>query len=583
VSKPTSRRAGGVARARRLRPRLDTLAGRDGDEASPQRDLAFAMHAPQATPSGCRGHAADLLLGAGVAYLASVPLIFLFAGTSAARVWPVDAAWVIAILINGPHYGATLLRVYEQRDERRRYAIFSVWATLALLLAFCVGVYRPLVGSLLLTVYFTWSPWHFAGQNYGVALMFLRRSGVAVAPRTKRRLQVSFVLSFALTVLALNAAGSTSLQAPTRSGGYEDLELLRLGIPHALGIPLVLGCGAAYLLSLIAVGRQLLREATARQLLPVASLVACQALWFAVPSVLDATHAWSSRTLAFAAIWISAAHSLQYLWVTFHYARQGDGRTRLSSYLLKTTLAGNAAIVIPGVLFAPMLLGGPLSWEGGLSALVFAAVNLHHFVLDGAVWKLRDGRVARLLLQSDVTPSSSAPSARSSRRRLAGAALWALCGLCLAVEVAELTRRQAVDWGAWDLADTLLDGLAWVGRDHAPARIRFGRSLLEAGELGRARSQFERSLAIQPTRAGWGGLGRSLEAAGDWQGAAEAYEAGLEVDPEDAALLRSAGLARLRLGEPGRAEPLLQHALEREPGDERTRRALARARRDLRQ
>jgi hypothetical protein len=541
----------------------------------------LATHAPQATPSGWREHATDLLLGAGLAYLASVPLLFLFAGSSAARDWPADVAWVIAILINGPHYGATLLRVYEQREERRRYAIFAVWATLALLLAFCVGVYRALVGSLLVTVYFTWSPWHFAGQNYGVALMFLRRSGVAVAPRTKRLLQTSFVLSFALTVLALNAAGSTSLQAPTRSGRYEDLELLRLGIPPALGIPLLLGCGAAYLLSLIGVARRLLREATARQLLPVASLVACQALWFAVPSVLDATHAWSSRTLAFAAIWISAAHSLQYLWVTFHYARQGDGRTRLGPYLWKATLAGNAAIVIPGVLFAPGLLGDRLTWDGGLSALVFAVVNLHHFVLDGAVWKLRDGRVARLLLRTDAAaPSPAAAVARPGRRRLA-AALWALCGLCLAVEVTELTRRQAQEWGAWSLADTLLDGLAWVGRDHAPARIRFGRSLLEAGEPARARIQFERSLAIQPTRAGWGGLGRCLEAEGDWRGAAEAYEAGLGVDPEDAALLRSAGFARLRVGEPGRAEPLLLRALEREPGDPRTRRALARARRDL--
>ena len=33
------------------------------------------------------------------------------------------------------------------------------------------------------------------------------------------------------------------------------------------------------------------------------------------------------------------------------------------------------------------------------SFFIFAAlVNLHHFILDGAIWKLRDGRIARLLL-----------------------------------------------------------------------------------------------------------------------------------------------------------------------------------------
>ncbi len=48
-------------------------------------------------------------------------------------------------------------------------------------------------------------------------------------------------------------------------------------------------------------------------------------------------------------LWISAAHSLQYLWVTLHYARQGDATTRLPSYLARTTLVGNAAFVVPAV------------------------------------------------------------------------------------------------------------------------------------------------------------------------------------------------------------------------------------------
>jgi hypothetical protein len=39
----------------------------------------------------------------------------------------------------------------------------------------------------------------------------------------------------------------------------------------------------------------------------------------------------------------------------------------------------------------------PVPFDTGLLLLVNAAVNLHHFVLDGAIWKLRDGTVARIL------------------------------------------------------------------------------------------------------------------------------------------------------------------------------------------
>ena len=40
---------------------------------------------------------------------------------------------LLVMLVAMPHYGATLVRVYESRDDRRAYTIFSVWATLLLL------------------------------------------------------------------------------------------------------------------------------------------------------------------------------------------------------------------------------------------------------------------------------------------------------------------------------------------------------------------------------------------------------------------------------------------------------------------
>jgi len=278
----------------------------------------MATEEPSAKPRGpswLEGPFTDLLVGAGGAYLLSVPLLWLAASGAVASDWSFTPIWIIAILINGPHYGATLLRVYAQREERRRYALFAAWGTLLLAAIFVVGLHEPYVGALILTVYFSWSPWHFAGQNYGISLMFLRRSGIEVSPLAKRLLHASFVLSFMLAFLALHAEFSTGLHAPPRSALYTDPVLLRLGIPGAIAGSLIFACGAAYLFSVVGAVAILRRRATARELLPVGSLILCQALWFAVPSLLDVTRAWSTRSLAFAAIWISAAHSMQYLWV----------------------------------------------------------------------------------------------------------------------------------------------------------------------------------------------------------------------------------------------------------------------------
>ena len=63
---------------------------------------------------------------------------------------------------------------------------------------FTVGLFQPTVGSAIYSIYITWSPWHYAGQNYGLASMFLRRRGVEVTLWTRRALHASFVFSFAL-------------------------------------------------------------------------------------------------------------------------------------------------------------------------------------------------------------------------------------------------------------------------------------------------------------------------------------------------------------------------------------------------
>ena len=59
---------------------------------------------------------------------------------------------VLILLLSMPHYGATLVRVYEQRESRRGYVVFSVYATLLVAACFVAGTYNTTVAIWMVTI-----------------------------------------------------------------------------------------------------------------------------------------------------------------------------------------------------------------------------------------------------------------------------------------------------------------------------------------------------------------------------------------------------------------------------------------------
>ena len=121
------------------------------------------------------GPISDLLFGCGIAYIGIFALLSFGLEAVEAAV-PIWSFLIISLFISAPYYGATLLRVYERCEDRQAYTIFTIYATAVIWAAFAVGVQSALIGSLMFTLYFTWSPWHYTGQNYGLAVMFLGQS-----------------------------------------------------------------------------------------------------------------------------------------------------------------------------------------------------------------------------------------------------------------------------------------------------------------------------------------------------------------------------------------------------------------------
>jgi hypothetical protein len=518
------------------------------------------------------GPAWDLLVGCGLWYVLAL-IVFSFAGEAIRSAGAMTVIPFAVLACSTPHYGATLLRVYERREDRRGYALFAVHASVALAVAFAIGVHSSWVGSWIVTIYVTWSPWHYSGQNYGLSVMFLRRRGVQLDPVTKRWLHASFTLSYALTFLALHSGSMTGNFVPL-SVDPVNYQFMRIGFPTGISNLAISATALAYTLALVVSGVRLSRRGSLRDLVPTAALVLVQALWFSIPlllrnfSIEAAVDPWTSSYGTYYFMWIAIGHASQYLWITSYYAHGESNWTGQSRYLLKTMLAGAAIWTVPTLIFAPGLLGR-LPYDGGFAVLAASIVNIHHFVLDGAIWKLRDGRVAKLLLrnQSDASdPVTGALRERGWGRPL----IWITGTVCFAIMFFTTWQNEVVIPEASARGDTTevssaANALAWVGRDSAKIRRRLGDALAARGNVEGAIRQYQRANEIRPTVSTWFQIAELHGRKKRWRDAIDAYDAALEINPEEENVLHAVGLARLEIQDLEGAESAFEHAARINP------------------
>ena len=519
------------------------------------------------SPAWLYGRWTDLLIGCGLAYALSIPLLFVINKTTGVSQWPGAVAMALSLLVNTPHYGATLVRVYEAREQRRKYFFFTVYVTLAMLALFAASSRSVWLASAVLTAYVNWNPWHASGQNYGLTLLFLRRRGVAVDPVTKRLLYASFVLSAGSAILALNSGSTEFLFLPqtlpvANAAGYHTF-----APPAALVVPLWAAVFFGYLGCLGTATWRLSRHARPGDLGPAFLLVFSQALWFSIPALLLA---WGVKVeaLLFSTIWISVAHSVQYLWVTAYYERSARAADSTMLFLLKSLVAGTAALSLPGLIMAPNLLGS-VPWDVGLASTLFAAVNLHHFILDGAIWKLRDGRVAQFLLRGPGTPVQSPATSPPESRRWLRTLVWTVAAFSLLVPLTDIYGKVEIERATRpEEFQRVAQALKWVGRETTQVYYRIGMYYAREGRHDQAITQFRRSIELFPTGRVWLALGNEYRVLGQWGRARSAFESAIELNPDAATAHFGRAQALLKLSSGSREEAVasLERALEISPG-----------------
>lgn len=525
------------------------------------------------------GPASDLVLGCGLGY-AWVFMALAVLDIRFVEAVPAGFLPLVLLLSATPHYGATLLRVYEQRESRRAYALFSVGATAVLAASFVVSLEYLTLGSLLLTIYFNWNPWHYGGQNYGLAVMFLRRRGVEVTPLAKRLLYASFIISALLAIVEMNGLLPGAIYAPV---GYQTeaksigpfYQFISIGIAPTIQQSLTTVGLTAYFGCLLGVAALLLRRCTLSDVGPSAALVATQSLWFVVPG---AARVWGvfgdwvplgSQHFNYAFIWIAVGHSVQYLWITTYYAKKTKRFGGFHRYYIKCVLVGSVVWNFPALVFAPGVLG-TIGYNDGLFLLIASVVNLHHFVLDGAIWKLRDSKIAGVLIRAaEPAPDGSPPDDAGPWRTRS--IVWAIGAVCVFTFVLgtwerEVGFRQSVRRADYFRIEQAGQRLAWIGQQDA-AIHRYLAALSDArGNQEDAIREYQRSLQIREHPAAFFELGGIRARRNEWNAARDAFEAAYQIDPFPVDLIVRLSQALIETGRLERAREVLNEGLVLHPG-----------------
>jgi tetratricopeptide (TPR) repeat protein len=482
----------------------------------------------------------DLIVGCGAW---SAPLLgaALWLTQTHTHAWVV-AFYLLALAFNYPHFMATVYRAYHTRADFEKYKFFTLHITLLLVLTGVLlhASYRffPWV----FTLYILWSPWHYTGQNFGLLMMFARRTGAQVARGERFAIRAAFVASYLMLLASFETGGST------------DPLILSLGLAAKYTLPARLVLGAAFAVFIFLGFRRMVQQSGVRALAAPLTLALTQFIWFVLPTLLELHAQYQIPQTRYSSGILAILHSAQYIWITSYYQQRearaaGQSGWRMAGYLV-TLVAGGIALFIPG----PWMVSRLLHYDFTTSFLIFTAVvNIHHFILDGALWKLRDSRIASMLIdrsrqakENAPQPRSAAPTGRAGRIlsspafRIALLTLLFLWGGMDQVHFALGTHEENIP--------SLAEAARMVPYD-ATIQSRLASAHAKAGDQAAALAALRQAVTINPYDEGLQqAYARALLENGQYQEAYERYAKLVEFFPRDPNVLVSYGLLADRFG-----------------------------------
>lgn len=321
-------------------------------------------------------------IGGASVLVALVAMMFLDPVRSSASSLAVFLLWII----NWPHFSMTNHRLYATPETRAQFPI-TAYVVPVVLLFFGVLAYLGHQGVTqgIVKAYSLWSPYHFTGQTIGICLLYFSRFAYKLTSYQRK-----LVFVFGFSTFFTNVFRFESKDAFYQ---FHGIQYPSFGLPTFL-YPIAAGFTALVGLLLIF---NFIKDSksTARKVPWVAFVpLLAQAFWF----VIAVNH---RKYVEF----VPAFHSLQYIFVSlmFQVSRGGGFSVQKTSKWYLQNVVGGAVLfyAIPKIGY----LGGALE-PTVFAGLSLALIQIHHFFVDGVVWKLKSKDNTGLSTCQNISPAT---------------------------------------------------------------------------------------------------------------------------------------------------------------------------------
>ncbi len=330
-----------------------------------------------------------LLIGGGLSLIV-IPVVYMFGGPPVMADFAI-LPWFI-LLSNSAHFAASTVRLYTKSGSREALPFLTMAFPIVTLgvLTFCIFE-ADVIGRYVQLLYLTWSPYHYAAQAYGLAVMYCVRSGCELTGNQKKFLWWIALLPFFKVLLVGTSKHLASWHLP-ESILWSQADW-RAGVKitaDALGV-------MAMVLPLLLFGFVWRNN---RKNLPLISLlvILTNGVWFVVFPLIDGF------------VWTTIFHGIQYLAIVmiFHVRDRMASADNGHGVVYHVVWFYGMCVILGYALFNCLPYGYQLLGFGVAESvlLVIAAINIHHFIVDGYIWKLGRNDANRRVVDTVVVGSA---------------------------------------------------------------------------------------------------------------------------------------------------------------------------------
>ena len=315
-----------------------------------------------------------LVIGGGLSLLVVGWIMYLGSDTTFLQRFthPGNLAWLF-LLSNAAHFAASTVRLYTKPGAYKSlpFLTYSFPAVCLVVLTLCIAVPGN-IGRHLFALYLTWSPYHYAAQTYGLSVMYSYRSGCRLESFDKRLLYWICLIPFVYNCLTTESAGLRWL-----------LRMIAIEVDN--GSPLLANALIGFrIAALVAPLMLVFKIANSKSgpmpLISLLLIVTNNIWWFIFPAYQ-------------AFIWATIFHGVQYLAIViiFHLRDQMSRENNRFPAAFHAIVFYAMCVPLGYALFQCLPWFYRMFGFGTVESvlLVTAIINIHHFIVDAYIWRLR--------------------------------------------------------------------------------------------------------------------------------------------------------------------------------------------------